>query len=221
MATETGIQRKKLQPRTHPDQRPKIDALNAIGHTLHGAPPEKTLLSYYTPLLIQCTLPHSDPKAPAWVKTNGEFTLMVTSGIDKEGAFYGIPYGSFPRLTLAYIITEVMQTKERRIELASHFSGFLKEIGYTGNFRGSIRPAKAVQSQLLRLLSANVAFEKNSGDSEQGTMVTTPRPFMGVELSLRSSFKRRTTARPPPGTASFGPPRRLGAPAWRRARPPR
>jgi len=171
MANETGTQNKTRQARVHPDDRAKANALNSIAGTLHGAPQEKTPVSYYTPLLIQCTLPHSDPKAPTWVKTNGEFTLMVTSGIDKEGGFYGIPYGSFPRLTLAYIITKVMQTKERRIELSSHFSEFLKEIGYTGNFRGSIRPAKTVQSQLLRLLSANIAFEKSSGNLEQGTLL--------------------------------------------------
>ena len=62
------------------------------------------------------------------MKTNGDFTLMVTSGIDKEGAFYGIPYGSFPRLTLAYIITEVIETKERRIELSAHFGGSSKKL---------------------------------------------------------------------------------------------
>lgn len=171
MTNETSNHKKAQPPRVHPDDRAKLNALNSIASTLHGAPQEKPPVSYYTPLLIQCTLPHSDPKAPTWVKTNGEFTLMVTSGIDKEGGFYGIPYGSFPRLTLAYIITEVIQTKERRIELSSHFSGFLKEIGYTGNFRGSIRPAKTVQSQLLRLLSANIAFEKSSGNAEQGTML--------------------------------------------------
>ena len=49
--------------RTHPDDRARIAALNAIGQTLRGAPAEKPQTSYYTPLLIQCTLPHSDPKA--------------------------------------------------------------------------------------------------------------------------------------------------------------
>ncbi len=171
MTQKPNGQKSKLPARTHPDARSRIETLNTVGQALRGAPPEKPPTSYYTPLLIQVTLPHSDPKAPTWVKTNGEFTLMVTSGIDKQGNAYGIPYGSFPRLTLAYIITEVIQTKARRIELSSHFGGFLKEIGYTGNLRGNIRPAKTVQGQLLRLLSANIAFEKTEGNDEQGKML--------------------------------------------------
>ena len=41
-----------------------------------------------------------------WIRKNGDFSLIVCSGFDRDGTPYGIPYGSFPRLVLAYIITQ-------------------------------------------------------------------------------------------------------------------
>jgi hypothetical protein len=125
MAKESGNQKPKVPARIHPDDRGRIEGLKALGTLIQGPTPPKTPLSYYTPILIQCTLPHSDPKTPHWIKRNGDFSLIVASGVDKEGKPYGIPYGSLPRLVLAYIITRVIETGERRIDLASHFSGWV------------------------------------------------------------------------------------------------
>ena len=122
--------------RVHPDDRSRIEGLKAIATVLQGAPQRETSLSYYTPILIQCTLPHSDPQTPTWVKMNGEFSLILASGADEQGAFIGLPYGSFPRLVLAYIITHVIQNGQRRVGLSPHFGRFLREIGYTSNHKG-------------------------------------------------------------------------------------
>ncbi len=166
--TQPTPDRKPLAAHVHPDDRSRIDTLNALAKQFHGAPKEKAPLSYYSPILIQCTLPHSDPKARDWKKTNGDVTLIVSSGVDKNLVPYGVPYGSFPRLVLAYIITSVVQTGERRIELAAHFGSFLKEIGYTGNYRGNTSAAKAIKSQMDRLLNATIAFTSDEGTEEYG-----------------------------------------------------
>jgi hypothetical protein len=166
--TEKPTDRKPRQPaRIHPDDRSRIEGLNVFATLIQGAPQPRTPLSYYTPILIQCTLPHSDPETPHWIKTNGDYSLIISSGVDREGNVLGIPYGSFPRLMLAYIITRVIQTGERRIELSSHFSSFLKEIGYTGNHKGNSKAGKRIRDQLLRLLRASITFEaKNEGKDE-------------------------------------------------------
>lgn len=164
--------RKQAAPRVHPDDRGRIAALNMASRALSGSPQEQPAKSYYTPLLIQCTLPHSEPKVNPWIRNNGDFTLMVSTGYDKEGVAYGIPYGSFPRLTLAYIITHVIKSGKRRVELSSSFGGFLREIGYTGNLRGTTRASKTIQSQLLRLVKSNIVFEKADGTADQGTMIS-------------------------------------------------
>ncbi len=148
-----------LPARVHPDDRDRIEGLNTLARLYYGMPQSEAPVRYYTPILIQCTLPHSDPKTRDWKKTNGDFTLIISSGVDHNLVPYGIPYGSFPRLVLAYIITRVIQTGERRIELSAHFSSFLEEIGYTGNHKGNGVKGKRIRDQLLRLLRASITFE--------------------------------------------------------------
>ena len=161
-------QKPKLPARIHPGERAKMDALNAMARTFHGAPQEKSPVSYYTPELIQCTLPHSEPKGPTWVRTNGDFTLILASGVDKSGDFIGLPYGSFPRLVLAHIITRVIQTGERRIELSSCFIKFLEQVGYTANL--NTRHSKSISDKLQRLLRASITFEYSTGNAKRGAL---------------------------------------------------
>jgi hypothetical protein len=47
------------------------------------------------------------------IRKNGDFSLIVCSDFDRDGTPYGIPYGSFPRLVLAYIITQDDQLVEK------------------------------------------------------------------------------------------------------------
>lgn len=153
-----------LPARSHPDDRAKIEALSRL---FQGSP-ERPISSYYVPELIQCTLPHSDPKVRDWKKSNGNFTLIVSSGVNDNLEPYDIPYGSFPRLVLAYIITQVVRNGGRRVELSTTFGSFLKEIGYTGNLRGSTRASNTIHNQLLRLLRASMTFEYREGDDMRG-----------------------------------------------------
>ena len=197
MASELGIPRKKLPPRIHPDDRAKIEAGNSVTRLFHGAVVTKPQTSYYTPILIQCTLPHSDPKTPHWKKTNGDFTLIVSSGVDEELAPYGIPYGSFPRLLLAHIITRVIQTGERRIELSAHFSSFLKEVGFTGNFKGNSRAGKTMRDQMMRLIKASIAVQGTTGNAQHGTIE-------GAHMMLTNQFALWWDYRQPDQQSLFG-----------------
>jgi Plasmid encoded RepA protein len=149
--------KKKPATRVHPEERARIKAMNSMATLLHGAAPQKSAISYYTPELIQCTLPHSDPKKRDWIRTSGGHTLIVSSGIDKKGEPFGVPYGSFPRLVLAYIITHVVKTGAGRIEFKSFFRTFLKEVGYT--VKPSVRHAKTLQNGLERLIYASITYE--------------------------------------------------------------
>jgi hypothetical protein len=197
MTPQPPGQRPKPSAHVHPDDRGRIEGLKAIGAFLQGAPQPKAPLSYYTPILIQCTLPHSDPKARDWQKTNGDFSLIISSGVDDNLIPYGIPYGSLPRLVLAYIITRVIETGERYIELESYFSGFMKEIGYTGNLRGNSRQAKSVHNQLLRLLMASIKFEGRAGTEEQGHMA-------GINMHVATKYDLWWDFKNPEQNSIFG-----------------
>ena len=164
MTKEMPAKKTNLPERVHPDDRARLAALG----TLTAPPREGHEISYYTPELIQCTLPHSDPKCNPWIRKNGNFSLIISSGFDENGEPYGIPYGSFPRLTMAHVITGVVATRERRIELNAHFASYLQEIGYTSNHRGNGPKGLRVRSHLLKMLNANIKFHHSSGTPEAG-----------------------------------------------------
>ena len=171
-------QKKPPAARIHPDRRASVEGLNQIAAIVHGAPPERNPVSYYTPELIQCTLPHSDPKERDWIRTSGAHTLIISSGIDKTGKAFGVPYGSFPRLVLAYIITHIVKNQDtvyekeedqRRIVFKSFFRTFLKEVGYT--VKPSVRHAKTLHNGLERLIYATITYEyEGKTDAEHGRL---------------------------------------------------
>ena len=155
MTKKLDEQKTKLPARVHPDERAKIETLNQAAQLFHGKPPERSPIRYYTPELIQCTLPHSDPKTHLWVRKNGNYTLIVQSGVDNNGDYFGIPYGSFPRLVIAHIVTSVIRSGERRIDFSAYFSNFLKDVGYEPNLNS--KQSKNLRDSLERVLNANIS----------------------------------------------------------------
>ena len=108
-------------------------------------------LGFTARLLAQTTLPHSDPgDVRAYERSNGAVRLYVQPGPDK-----GVPYGAYPRLLLAWITTEAVRTKSRRLVLGESLSGFMYQIGLTpsGGRWGTIT---RLRDQMERLLAARI-----------------------------------------------------------------
>jgi hypothetical protein len=104
-------------------------------------------------LMVLATLPHSDPGdgVREWTRRNGDFLLGIQAGIDK-----GIPYGSYPRLVLAWLCTEAVITRRRDIVLGDSLRAFMAGLGLTvsGGKRGTV---PALRDQMTRLFSARVS----------------------------------------------------------------
>ncbi len=113
----------------------------------------------FTPrVLVQATMPHSDPlKVREWSRENGLSRLHMEAGPGSSG----LPFGSIPRLLLAWTATEVKRKKQQTIILGPSLSHFLMTLGMqsTGGKNGTNTRMK---EQLIRLFSAVVAttFEK-------------------------------------------------------------
>lgn len=112
--------------------------------------------------LVQATLPHKNPgKTPVWGRENGHLRILMQSGYDikdKEPVLVGLPYGSIPRLLLAFLTTEAVRTKDPTIVLGRTLSSFMEELDLvpTGGRWGSITRLK---EQTRRLFSASVQFK--------------------------------------------------------------
>lgn len=134
-------------------------------------------LGFMARSLVQATLPYREPKdnPPAWGRTNGEVSLVIQPGyyfkrepvVGKNGRVLredqipvsiGYPYGSNPRLILAWVATEVVKAKCRELVLGDSMTDFMAQIGIhnaTGGARGTITSLK---DQMRRLFAANIAI---------------------------------------------------------------
>ena len=63
-------------------------------------------------LLALCSLPRTDPgNRDRYVRRNGPFTLIMIAG----GEIPKLPYGTLPRLLLAWVCTEAVRTGRREL----------------------------------------------------------------------------------------------------------
>ena len=163
--------------------------------------------------LVQVTLPHDDPgDAPVWGRENGSMSLTIQPGYYKQDGQYvsrGIPYGVYPRLVLAWITTEAVKTKSRRLKLGGSLNAFMRELGL--NTAGG-RTIGLLREQITRLFSASIRFNVVEEGHDQMRRVDVAdahdlwwspgrgdQPFVAISTVLLSqSFYDAITERPVP-----------------------
>jgi len=108
-------------------------------------------IGYMARALVQATLPHRKVAGNEFKRVNGAFKLTILS--DSET---GLPYGSVPRLLLAWISTEAVRTKKRHLVLGRTLSAFMAELDLipTGGRWGTITRLK---DQMRRLFSSHIS----------------------------------------------------------------
>lgn len=102
-------------------------------------------VGYYSRWLADTCLPSRDPKCNEYVRHNGHTQLTILSPSD-----VGLPYGSYPRSILVWIITQATLKKSREVFLGKNFAEFLRSLGKrnSGGKTGSIN---ALREQTKRL----------------------------------------------------------------------
>jgi hypothetical protein len=99
---------------------------------------------------VQATLPHAKPKGHVYRRTNGRLTLELLASPE-----IGLPWGSLPRVILAWITSEAVRTKNRRLKLGPSFDAFLEQLELTrsGGPRGD---RDRLRDQMRRLLYCHI-----------------------------------------------------------------
>jgi hypothetical protein len=135
------------------------------------AKPHEVDRGYMARELVLCTLPHRDPgDMPAWGRRNGNLTLILQPGIDRDTMKpLGFPYGSIPRLLLFWLTSEATRTRDRTIKLGSSLNDFLRAVGLNPNTGGGKRSdAKRLHEQMTRLFNSRISFDYREGDDTKG-----------------------------------------------------
>jgi Plasmid encoded RepA protein len=123
----------------------------------------------------------------------------------------GLPYGTIPRLLLAWLTTEAVRTKERELLLGHTLSEFLEKLdmGRSGGPRGDIT---RLRNQMRRLFSSAVsvdysdhrmdAFESVTIADRAVTWWDPKRPdqsaLWGSSITLSERFFHEVTTHPVP-----------------------
>ena len=122
------------------------DQVNA----LVGASESDPDLGFMARLLVLCSLPRTNPgNRLQYKRANGPYSLIMTA-VGKTR----LPYGSLPRLLIAWICTEAVKTQSRELVLGRSLSEFMRALGLEpiGGVRTRLR------NQMKRLFSAHVSL---------------------------------------------------------------
>ena len=120
-------------------------------------------LGFMARLMALCSLPRTNPgDRKEYIRRNGPYTLGMTSGIGNK-----LPYGSIPRLLLAWLCTEAVRTQNRVLFLGDSLSKFMRKLDLhtSGGSRRSDR--NRLQNQMKRLFYARVQLIYEDEQREQ------------------------------------------------------
>ena len=115
---------------------------------------EAGMLAYIARAMVMATLPHSKPKDHVFQRSNGDFTLTMIGNPQ-----FGLPYGSLPRLVLAWMTREAKVKNSPVLHLGKSFSAFLNtlKLSQSGGVRGD---ATRLREQMLLFSTPYRAFIK-------------------------------------------------------------
>lgn len=212
-----------MQPPHNPDERrAKLEAVKELARRQEHDAAQELLqaqdVGYTSKLFVQALFPYRQVEGNTYSIESGNSSISIVS-------FNGVPYGKYPRLIMAYIITRAVenagQLKEgkideaeaRRIPLGHSMSHFLKAIGIelraNGGKRGNVT---LLREQIKRLASSVITVQSDDGIHTRGrntqilddwNLWFDPRDpnqgsFMESELVLTSKFFQYVAESPIP-----------------------
>lgn len=119
---------------------------------------EAGALGYMARALTQATMPHSKPDTNEFTRVNGNFTLTMLAPSQ-----IGLPYGTIPRLLMAWVTTEAVIKKEPTLVLGNSLSAFMKQLGEVGRSGGQWGNIPRVKKQATSLFSSFVSCNYDDG----------------------------------------------------------
>ncbi|MCY3843141.1 MAG: replication protein RepA, partial [Acidobacteria bacterium] len=113
-------------------------------------------------LLALCTLPRTDPGTLThYVRRNGRYALVVIAG----GPEPRLPFGVLPRLLLAWICTEAVRTRSRRLVLGRSVAEFMRRLGVqSSDSAGRYGIRTRLREQMTRLFRASIELTQDLPD---------------------------------------------------------
>jgi hypothetical protein len=160
-------------------------------------------IGYMARTLVQVTFPHTDPKTLYYERTSGKIDLSI-----RGHKAYGVPYGSLPRVVLAWICTEAVRTQSPELVMGHSAAEFSRRLGVHYNGRDLAR----LKKQSLALARAVISIDGRDSNAlifedikiaQRGFMFWSDRNpeqpgLWESTLTLTHDFFEAVTTRPVP-----------------------
>lgn len=148
-----------------PDEGPRrVSAIFAEHFALQQDDARETgiELGFAARCLIPATLPYKRIAGSTYTRKAGDFTLSLVASPDS-----GLPFGRYPRLFIAWLVTEAVRTKSPHVTLGSSMSRFMEQLGVPCS-GGKTGTAPRVRDQMRRVLSTSFSFTHEGDDHHAG-----------------------------------------------------
>ena len=110
-------------------------------------------LGFMGRLLALCSLPRTNPgDRKEYVRRNGPYALIMSAG----GLPARLPFGTLPRLLLAWVCSEAVRTQRRELVLGRSLYEFMHKLGLSDRSGGAKGDRARLKNQMTRLFSCNV-----------------------------------------------------------------
>jgi hypothetical protein len=101
-----------------------------------------------------------------WKREGHNLTLLLQSGVDRDGKMLGLPYGSYARFILLFLQPQAVKTNSREIELGRSMRVWLGNMGLSiGGMTYRI-----VNEQARRISGCTLTFYTEGVESGRGAM---------------------------------------------------
>ena len=99
-----------------------------------------------------CSLPRTNPgNRLQYKRVNGPYTLIMTATGDHK-----LPYGTLPRLLMAWVSTEAVCTQSRELVLGDSLAEFMRTLGLSDDSGSPRGDRTRLRNQMDRLFNASV-----------------------------------------------------------------
>ena len=104
-------------------------------------------------MLALCSLPRTNPgHQKEYVRRNGPYALIMSAG-----GLNKLPYGTLPRLLLAWVCTEAVRTHRRELVLGRSLAEFMRKLGVLSSDSGGTTGVRTrLRNQMDRLFSCQI-----------------------------------------------------------------
>ena len=126
-------------------------------------------LGFMARLMALCSLPRTNPgDRLQYKRVNGPYQLYMIAGGGNK-----LPFGNLPRLLLAWVSTEAVQTQSRELILGASLSGFMRKLGLQTSGGSSRGDRTRLRNQMDRLFNASVSliYEEERGKATVNSQI--------------------------------------------------